>query len=61
MTKDEQKRVIQAHYGLEREVTNMELLSEVNNLIRKDKKGNLDDNQSRLFYRLQLDQAKGDK
>jgi hypothetical protein len=47
-------QVIQKHYGLNREITDHEVIDELVNLRRKEKKGNLDDMQQELVNELQI-------
>lgn len=49
------KRKIKEHYQLKRKVTGEEVAAELKNLIRKDRKGTLDDYQQRLMNDLRHD------
>jgi len=46
--------IICKHYNVGRPVTDVEVIDELVNLRRKEKKGNLDDNQERLVSELKL-------
>jgi len=48
------KRIIQAHYGLDRPVTNAEVVAEVTSLARKWLDGSLDYRAEHLYFRLDL-------
>ena len=52
--KDEYKQIIQEHYGLNRPLTNTELVAEVKRLARKWRDGSLDYRAEHLYFRLDL-------
>jgi hypothetical protein len=54
---DEYKRIIQEHYGLNRPLTNTELVAEVKRLARKWHDGSLDYRAEHLYFRLDLEGA----
>lgn len=45
-------RIIRNHYGLKRPVTPVEVLAEINSLLRKHKAGTMDDSDEMLAARL---------
>ena len=49
-----QARVVRKHYGLRRPITEQEVKAEISNLMRKKRKGVLDDSSSLLAARLGL-------
>jgi len=51
---DECQRIIQDHYGLNRRLTNTELVAEVRRLTRKWRDGSLDYRAEHLYFRLDL-------
>jgi hypothetical protein len=52
--KDEYNQIIQEHYGLNRPLTDTELVAEVKRLDRKWRDGSLDYRAEHLYFRLDL-------
>jgi hypothetical protein len=48
------RRIIRAHYRMDRDPTGFEIRDEINNLLRKHKAGTLDDRQHFLAAKLDL-------
>ena len=51
---DEYKRIIEQHYGLDRPLTNNELVAEVKRLARKWRDGSIDYRAEHLYFQLDL-------